>query len=68
MLQTAPSEVKELVALEGSAVRCDGKSASLTAPNGRAQRQVISAAFAVSQAMPASLSLMQELELNTMCA
>ena len=57
VLQTTVSEVKALVTLEGSAVRCDGKSASLTAPNGQAQRQVISAAFAEAQMAPATLSL-----------
>ena len=59
VLQISASEVKELVVLRGSAVRCDGKSASLTAPNGQAQRHVISAAFAVAQATPAMLSLVE---------
>jgi len=45
--------------LQGSAVRCDGKSASLTAPNGKAQREVISAAFAVAQIAPSALTLME---------
>ena len=59
VVQTTMSVVNELMVLEGSAVRCDGKSASLTAPNGQAQRQVICAAFAVAHVAPDTLSLME---------
>ena len=36
------------VSLLGSAVRCDGRSASLTAPNGSAQRALLQAALAAA--------------------
>jgi NAD(P)-dependent dehydrogenase (short-subunit alcohol dehydrogenase family)/3-oxoacyl-(acyl-carrier-protein) synthase len=59
MLQTASTQMVAPVLLEGSAVCCDGRSASLTAPNGQAQRQVISLALRVAEATPATLSLME---------
>ena len=59
VLQTTASKKKELVVLKGSAVRCDGKSASLTAPNGQAQRQVISAALSIAQVAPVALTLLE---------
>ena len=58
-MQASPSASMKVVMLEGSAVRCDGRSASLTAPNGQAQRQVLGAAFAVSRIAPGSLTIME---------
>ena len=47
------------VSLLGIAVRCDGRSASLTAPNGQAQRGLLLAALADAGVDPASLSRME---------
>eukprot|EP00966_Prymnesium_polylepis_P037513 870860-Prymnesium_polylepis.1 len=54
--KTAPSDGKtDLPALCGSAVRQDGRSASLTAPNGSAQRSLLSCALALASAAPADV-------------
>ena len=45
--------------LAGAAVRQDGRSASLTAPNGQAQRGLLRAALADAGVEPASLSRME---------
>ena len=47
------------MALGGAAVRQDGRSASLTAPNGQAQRDLLRAALADAGVDPASLSRME---------
>ena len=47
------------MALSGAAVRQDGRSASLTAPNGQAQRDLLRAALADAGMDPASLSRME---------
>ena len=47
------------MALSGAAVRQDGRSASLTAPNGQAQRGLLLAALADAGLDPASLSRME---------
>ena len=58
-LHMSECAMQQVAGLEGSAVRCDGKSASLTAPNGQAQRQVISAALANAQISPSALHIME---------
>ena len=58
-LSPRPVSVRELAFLEGAAVRCDGKSASLTAPNGKAQRRVIKAAMELTGSPPETLSLVE---------
>ena len=40
-----PVVAEASLSVEGAAVRCDGRSASLTAPNGQAQRALLSAAL-----------------------
>ena len=45
--------------VDGCAVRCDGKSASLTAPNGQAQRLVIQSAHSMSQSGRGSVILVE---------
>ena len=49
-------ESKGTVATVGSAVRQDGKSASLTAPNGQAQRALLLAALADASVAPSKLA------------
>ena len=51
--------MKELAVLQGTAVHSDGKCTSLTAPNGQAQRQVVSAALASALTAPSTLNLME---------
>ena len=58
-LALAPVSEGASVSLLGSAVKCDGRSASLTAPNGQAQRDLLLAALADAGVDPASLSRME---------
>ena len=56
----APSPLfAPLLALCGSAVRHDGRSASLTAPNGRAQQRLLGAMLSNAGTLPSQLQLME---------
>ena len=66
VLQAAANEAEIMAVLDGTAVSCDGKSASLTAPNGQAQRQVILAALAVAQVGPAMVHVAEAAANGTM--
>jgi hypothetical protein len=57
VLQVDEPHTTEFVA--GSAVRQDGKSVSLTAPNGRAQRLLLDAVLANASTTPAQLQLVE---------
>jgi acyl transferase domain-containing protein/NADPH:quinone reductase-like Zn-dependent oxidoreductase len=57
VLQVAHTDVSAL--LVGSAVRQDGRSASLTAPNGRAQQLLLGAVLADASTTPAQLKLVE---------
>eukprot|EP00964_Phaeocystis_antarctica_P150549 scaffold117973_cov65-Phaeocystis_antarctica.AAC.1 len=48
-----------MVVLRGSAVRQDGRSASLTAPNGTAQRALLQAALAEAGVAAASVARLE---------
>ena len=55
-LQTRGEEGSAFASLLGSAVRCDGRSASLTAPNGQAQQGLLSAALSDAASAPSELA------------
>ena len=57
VMQVAEADVSEL--LVGSAVRQDGRSASLTAPNGRAQQLLLGAVLADASTTPTQLQLVE---------
>ena len=57
VLQIAEAEGKVLVV--GTAVRQDGRSASLTAPNGRAQQLLLTAVLADASTTPTQLRLVE---------
>ena len=55
--RASPSSIT--MALAGSAVRQDGRSASLTAPSGVAQQALLRAALGDAAAAPAAIGLVQ---------
>jgi acyl transferase domain-containing protein len=57
VLRTCKADGDVVLGLYGSSVRQDGRSASLTAPNGSAQQGLLSAALADAALVPAALSL-----------
>lgn len=55
-----PSSVEAMLILRGTAVNQDGRSSSLTAPNGPAQQHCIWESLQLSQAKPQVRMLFQE--------
>ena len=59
MLGAASEDSSDAIVLLSSSVNQDGRSSSLTAPNGPAQQDAILTALAAANAAPADLNILQ---------